>query len=246
MDLFDNSDNQLPFELPNHESVNYHWSDTSKSFEIIIPKGKLIYAPNFFNQKISDRSVEYFLENSSGYPQDTPWKELSEEDFAKIKFDNINWKQEYINLYGRKPLPRITAWYGDEGKSYIYSGIFQHPHAWNKGLSYIKQQVEQITKINFNSVLLNWYRNGEDYLNWHTDDEKELGENPIIASVNFGETRDFQLRYNQDHDLKLNIPLTHGSLLIMSGELQHYWQHCVPKRKRVNGSRFNLTFRKIF
>ena len=92
---------------------------------------------------------------------------------------------------------------------------------------------------------VNWYRNGEDYMNWHADDEKELGQNPTIASVNFGETRDFILRNNHDENLKIKIPLSHGTLLIMKGELQHFWKHAVPKRMNIKNSRFNLTFRVI-
>jgi alkylated DNA repair dioxygenase AlkB len=93
--------------------------------------------------------------------------------------------------------------------------------------------------------LLNWYRDGEDYLNWHSDDERALGENPTIASANFGETRDFVLRRKDDKAQKLVIPLKHGTLLVMSGSLQHFWEHAVPKRKKVSGSRFNLTFRNV-
>ena len=246
MDLFSNDTHVLPFELPPSSSgCGYEYNERLQGFNIYLPNGELFYSPNFFNKKISDRSVEYFLENSSGYPIDNDWKTLSIEDFEKIIFDNIKWKQEYINLYGRKPIPRLTAWYGDEGKAYSYSGIQQNPNTWNKGLAYIKEQVEVVAGVTFNSVLLNWYRDGNDYLNWHADDEKELGINPTIASVNFGETRDFQLRNNKNPDLKLTIPLMHGSLLIMSGQLQHYWQHAVPKRKRVKSSRFNLTFRVI-
>ena len=113
------------------------------------------------------------------------------------------------------------------------------------GLLYLKHEIERVVGHEFNSVLLNWYRDGEDYLNWHADDEKELGVNPVIGSVNFGETRDFLLRRNTDASQKITIPLKHGTLLVMSGELQHHWQHSVPKRKRVRGSRFNLTFRRI-
>ena len=109
----------------------------------------------------------------------------------------------------------------------------------------IKEQIEKVAGTQFNSVLMSWYCNGEDYLNWHTDDEPELGKNPTIASVNFGETRDFQVRHKDDHQLKFTVPLQHGSLLIMSGEMQHFWQHEVPKRKKVQHSRFNLTFRMI-
>ncbi|MDC4368196.1 alpha-ketoglutarate-dependent dioxygenase AlkB, partial [Acinetobacter baumannii] len=86
---------------------------------------------------------------------------------------------------------------------------------------------------------------GDDYMNWHADDEKELGKNPIIASVNFGETRDFVLKNNQDENIKIKIPLNHGTLLIMKGALQHFWQHSVPKRANIKKSRFNLTFRTI-
>lgn len=246
MDLFSNDTHVLPFELPPSSSgCGYEYDERLQGFNIYLPNGELFYSPNFFNKKISDRSVEYFLENRSGYTIDSDWKSLSIEDFEKISFDNIKWKQEYINLYGRKPIPRLTAWYGDEGKSYSYSGIQQNPNTWNKGLAYIKEQVEVLAGVTFNSVLINWYRDGNDYLNWHADDEKELGINPTIASVNFGETRDFQLRNNKNRDLKLTIPLIHGSLLIMSGQLQHYWQHAVPKRKRVKSTRFNLTFRAI-
>ena len=106
-------------------------------------------------------------------------------------------------------------------------------------------EIEALAKTEFNSVLMNWYRNGDDYLNWHADDEKELGLNPVICSVNFGAKRDFILRMNDDNDIKITIPLTHGSLLLMSGELQHFWQHSVPKRKKINEMRINLTFRFI-
>jgi alkylated DNA repair dioxygenase AlkB len=99
--------------------------------------------------------------------------------------------------------------------------------------------------VAFNSVLLNWYRDGEDHLSWHSDDEKELGKNPIIASANFGESRDFVVRLKSDHSQKITFPLKHGTLLIMKGELQHYWEHAVPKRKNVQRSRFNMTFRRI-
>ncbi len=129
--------------------------------------------------------------------------------------------------------------------SYSYSGINSNPNPWNKGLTYIKQKIQSVTEDQFNSVLLNWYRNGEDYLNWHSDDEKELGQNPTIGSVNFGETRDFLIRRIDNPTMKISIPLKHGTLLIMRGEMQHHWQHSVPKRKRVKGSRFNLTFRQI-
>src|SRR5690606_5684989 len=130
------------------------------------------------------------LENDTVDWRTAKWKMLSPEQLAAIRFTNIAWKQDSINMYGKTvPLPRLTAWYGDSGKSYTYSGIKSEPNEWNKGLLYLKHQIERVSSVEFNSVLLNWYRDGEDYLSWHADDEKELGLNPVIASVNFGETR---------------------------------------------------------
>lgn len=237
---------ELPFTLPGVAGCSSEWDEVRQGFIIHIPNAVLFYAPQFFSQKISDRSVEYFLENDTYGANQVDWSEIQPEALQNIKFKNILWKQDFIHLYGKKiPLPRLTSWYGDEGKAYKYSGILSQPNPWNKGLLYIKEQIEKVTGTQFNSVLMNWYRNGEDYLNWHTDDEPELGKNPTIASVNFGETRDFQVRHKDDHQLKFTVPLQHGSLLIMSGEMQHFWEHAVPKRKKVVQSRFNLTFRRI-
>jgi len=246
MDLFDEiSGKKPPFDLPSEDGYVAEWDETLQGFIIHIPNGELFYAEHFFNKKISDRSVEYFLENSSNDWTTIDWRSLSSEEFSAISFENIKWKHDSINLYGKNiPLPRLTSWYGDLGKSYSYSGINSNPNEWNKGLLYIKQKIEEVAKIKFNSVLMNWYRDGEDYLNWHADDEKELGENPIVGSVNFGATRDFIIRTN-DKTQKISIPLKHGTLLIMSGKLQHFWQHSVPKRKKVKDVRFNLTFRVI-
>jgi alkylated DNA repair dioxygenase AlkB len=149
-------------------------------------------------------------------------------------------------MYGKVVyLPRYSAWYGDNDKPYTYSGLTLLPNEWNKGLLYLKKEIEKTVDIKFNSVLMNWYRDGHDYLNWHTDAEKELGQNPVIGSVNFGASRDFLIRNNKDNTMKLTIPLKNGTLLIMKGELQHYWQHSVPKRAKVKDVRFNLTFREI-
>ena len=217
-----------------------------QAFVIQVPDGELIFAERFFNTKISDRSVEYFQENDTYDWQHADWQQLSAEDVAQVKFTYINWQRDHIKMYGKTiALPRLTAWHGDAGKSYTYSGITSQPQVWNAGLLYIKKQIEQVTGYTFNSVLLNWYRNGEDHMGWHADDEPELGVNPLIASVNFGETRDFVLRRNDEPRQKIVMPLQHGTLLVMGGALQHYWQHSVPKRKRVKGSRFNLTFRAI-
>jgi alkylated DNA repair dioxygenase AlkB len=243
MDLFES---KLPFELPSQEGYSVHRLEGMDGYRIDVPNGELVYIEHFFSKKISDRSVEYFLENETVDWRTAKWKQMTAEQFAEMRFANILWKQDSIKLYGRTiPLPRLTAWYGDAGRSYTYAGIRSEPNEWNKGLLYLKQETERLAGLEFNSVLLNWYRDGEDYLNWHADDEKELGLNPVIGSVNFGETRDFFLRRNVDTSQKIVLPLKHGTLLIMRGEIQHNWQHSVPKRKRVDGSRFNLTFRHI-
>ncbi len=246
MDLFDNTkESHVPFDFPDEDGFLISWNEKLNGFDIKIPNGELFYSEHFFNQEISDRSAEYFLENNTNDWKSIDWRNMSAEVFSSINFKNIKWRHDSVNLYGKDMLlPRYTSWYGDPGKSYTYSGIDSNPHRWNKGLLHIKQQIEKVSGASFNSVLLNWYRDGNDYINWHADDEKELGENPIVASVNFGATRDFIIRKN-DKSQKIKIPLKHGSVLIMRGELQHYWQHSVPKRKKVKDMRINLTFRKI-
>ncbi len=172
-------------------------------------------------------------------------KEESGEIFKKL-VSEIAWKQDKIKMYGKVlDLPRLTAWYGEEGKSYRYSGIDMQIHAWNEVLLSIKNRIEKVANVNFNGALLNFYRNGNDSMSWHSDDEKELGKNPVIASVSFGETRKFRLRHKTNKNLKTEVLLTNGSLLLMQGETQHFWQHEIPKTKRQIGERINLTFRYI-
>lgn len=246
MDLFSEISHSLPFPLPDGLVTDVRWDEVWKGFWIDLPNGELFYAQDFISLAISDRTVAYFLENTGNLPASTDWGAMSEEEITSIQFNNILWKQDYIQMFGKRiALPRLTSWYGDPGQNYTYSGIRSEPNPWNKGLSYLKSRVEAVAGQTFNSVLLNWYRHGEDHLAWHADDEKELGKNPTIASLNFGEPRDFLLRRNDNHNCKLVVPLVHGSLLLMRGELQHYWQHSVPKRKKIKASRFNLTFRNI-
>jgi len=160
--------------------------------------------------------------------------------------DNIQWKHEAILMFGKQVMqPRLTAWYGDSGKHYSYSGITMQPLPWTAGLLRIKQAVDNIAGIQFNSALLNYYRNGLDSMGWHRDNEAALGRNPVIASVSFGAARKFQLRYYNDKSITRSIQLTHGSLLLMRGETQHYWEHQLPKVKADTGARINITFRVI-
>jgi alkylated DNA repair dioxygenase AlkB len=114
----------------------------------------------------------------------------------------------------------------------------------------IKQQIEAVARARFpdlcfNGVLLNLYRHGQDSMSWHSDDEPELGKKPIIGSVSFGETRRFIFRYRQNHAVKTDVNLTHGSFLLMAGETQQFWQHAVPKTTRAIAPRINLTFRVV-
>lgn len=245
MDLF--NENIPPFNFPTGKQGYELEYDTELSiYKLTVPNGTLLYSEHFFDKKISDRSLEYFLENNSVDWKNNDWHEFNEEKLSAIKFKNIKWRHDKVKLYGKEIfLPRFSAWYGDDNKSYTYSGLTLHPNKWNKGLLYIKNEIEKISNCNFNSVLMNWYRDGEDYISWHTDAEKELGQNPIIGSVNFGETRRFLIRRIDNHNVKLEFPLKHGTLLIMSGELQHFWQHSVPKQKGVKNLRVNLTFREI-
>lgn len=158
----------------------------------------------------------------------------------------IHWKQEAIKLYGKEiALPRLTAWYGDPGATYAYSGLTVHPLPWTETLLTIKSRVEAVAGVTFNSVLLNRYRDGRDSVSWHADDEPELGPNPVIASVTFGAARTFQFKHKTLPETRQSVTLTDGSLLLMAGATQHHWLHQIPKVKAALGERINLTFRVI-
>ncbi len=159
----------------------------------------------------------------------------------------LAWKQEHYTVYGRRvAAPRLTAWYGDAGASYRYSGVDHQPLPWHPLLLDLKQLVEQHCGTPFNAVLANRYRDGRDSMGWHADDEPELGRDPVIASLSLGATRLFKLRPKGKKNREgLDIPLPAGSLLLMAGALQHHWQHSLPKTRRPVGERINLTFRQV-
>ena len=160
--------------------------------------------------------------------------------------DTTAWRQEAVRLYGRSvALPRLTAWYGDAGTGYTYSGIENVPAPWTPALLEVKRAVEPVCGVAFNSVLLNRYRTGRDGVAWHSDDEKEFGTDPVIASVSLGGTRTFQLRHKRRKGLSASVELTQGSLLVMRGATQHNWLHQVPKAARDVAERLNLTFRVV-
>lgn len=171
-------------------------------------------------------------------------KQESEDFFLDLK-ENISWQQRQIKFWGKLlDEPRLTAWYGDDDASYSYSGIHLKPIPWTNTLLTIKQKIENFTQEKFNSVLLNLYRNGYDSMGWHSDDERELGQNPIIGSISFGATRKFQLKHKK-LNLSQDIELNSGSFLLMKGSTQHFWKHQIPKTKKLCSQRINLTFRFI-
>ena len=157
-----------------------------------------------------------------------------------------NWQQDQITIFGKTmDIPRLTALYGTEGSPYSYSGITMVPNGWTETLLEIKRRIEAIAAVEFTTVLINLYRDGRDSNGWHSDDEKELGTNPVIGSVSFGAERNFKFRFIKDKTIKRDLILTSGSLVLMRGETQHNWQHEIPKSKKVTIPRINLTFRVI-
>jgi len=161
--------------------------------------------------------------------------------------DEVLWRAESIVVWGRTyAQPRLIAWYGDAGMIYTYSGIQLTPLPWTQTLLDIKSRVEAAAGTDFNSVLLNYYRDHRDSMGLHSDDEPELGERPILASVSLGEERTFILKHKRDKALKpVRLKLTSGSLLLMKGDTQRYWKHGIDKETRPCGPRVNLTFRRI-
>ena len=170
--------------------------------------------------------------------------------------DTLAWRQDELSIMGKKiPLPRLQSWHGDPPFGYTYSGIQLQPEPWTPALLRVKQRIEALPPLAasspavvFNSVLVNLYRH-QDHVSWHADDEAALGDNPTIASLSLGATRTFQLKRagssRQNPSPIRSVDLTHGSLLLMRGELQHHWLHRLRKQTRAAGPRINLTFRVI-
>lgn len=156
------------------------------------------------------------------------------------------WRQDALNFGGKRvPIPRLQAWVGDKHSHYGYSGLALSPLPWSPLLSDLKARVEALADAPFNSVLLNYYRDGRDSVSWHSDDEKELGPNPVIASLSLGATRRFELKHRHKSLPKAVCDLNHGSLLVMGNGVQRHWQHQVPKQPAITDARINLTFRYI-
>jgi alkylated DNA repair dioxygenase AlkB len=197
-------------------------------------------APNALPEKLTMPDAEVWF-----YPQvfTTPESE-------RLLTELINttaWRHDKIKLFGKEFWqPRLSAWYADAGKSYRYSNLSLEPLPWTPAILEIKARVEATVPHTFNSVLLNYYRHGQDSMGWHADNEPELGLNPVIASVSLGASRRFDLRHKHRKNVpKVSLDLTSGSILLMGGTTQHFWQHQLPKTARINEVRLNLTFRTI-
>ena len=161
--------------------------------------------------------------------------------------DQIPWRQDNIVLWGKSvPQPRLTAWYGDPGRRYTYSGLTLDPLPWSDDLRLLRTMAERVADATFNSVLLNYYRDHNDSVGFHSDDEPELGATPTIGSISLGTTRTLTFRPKKRRDWEpVRIALESGSLLVMKGDTQRNWRHAIAKESRPCGPRVNLTFRRI-
>jgi len=186
-----------------------------------LPDAEVLYFPAFLNARDSAELFQNLLENSP-------------------------WQEDTITVFGKTHLqPRLTAFYGNNNLKYSYSNIKLQTNSWTSTLLDLKYKVEEKAEAEFNSVLLNLYRDGKDSNGWHADDEKELGINPIIASVTLGNERFFHLKHKSRPEYKAKIKLENGSLLLMKAATQHFYKHQIPKTMQIIDARINLTFRTI-
>jgi alkylated DNA repair dioxygenase AlkB len=163
----------------------------------------------------------------------------------EVLWREVDWRQEEIMLFGRRVRqPRLVGWSADPGVVYGYSGIRIGAAVWPEDLDRHRRLLDRVLDARFNSVLVNAYRDGDDSMGWHSDDEPELGQEPLIASVSLGATRRLRVRPKAGGP-SLGIDLVHGSLLVMRGRSQADWSHAVPKTRRPVGLRINLTFREV-
>ncbi len=195
-------------------------NDSTLAENLLPYDGIALYIPNFIEQ--NEASILY-----------------------DILLDSIEWQRDIVKMFGKTHiLNRKMAWYGDSDKKYSYSGISRSPISWTSELGKIKQLCESICLHSFNSCLVNYYQDGIQGMGWHADNEKELGNNPIIASVSLGAVRTFRCKHRMSNHT-IDIVLEPGSLLIMRGSMQHNWVHSLPISKKIKDARINCTFRTI-
>lgn len=168
------------------------------------------------------------------------------DDWLQRLIEQTPWQQPEVVLFGRQlPVPRLVVWYGDSDARYRYSGMTHQPLPWTPLLAEIRQRLVGSLGQPLNGVLLNYYRDGQDSMGWHSDDERELGAEPLVASLSLGGERRFDLRRKGHTRIEHSLQLAHGSLLVMGGQTQHHWQHQVAKTRKPCAPRLNLTFRLI-
>ncbi|WP_233078563.1 alpha-ketoglutarate-dependent dioxygenase AlkB family protein [Rheinheimera soli] len=198
-----------------------HQSDNHGSLQhFVLPNAELSFWPKWLSPEQAERCYQQLAQQ-------------------------LNWQQPAIKIFGKAVLiPRQQVWMGDPHCSYKYSGVLFEPEPWHPLVKQLTDRVNQLCQTRFNSVLLNWYADGQQHMGWHSDDEPELGENPQIASLSLGQQRFFDLKH-KNLGTQLKLELGHGSLLLMAGQCQQYWQHRVPKMAAATQGRINLTFREI-
>jgi alkylated DNA repair dioxygenase AlkB len=188
--------------------------------KVLLPDADIDYIEDFFSV---DKATEFF---------------------GKLE-KSVAWRHDDIRMFGKTvKVPRLQAWYSDDNLSYRYSNMTLASKPLTSTLALLRKYVNEYCQYEFNAVLANLYRNQNDSVGWHSDNEAELGTTPMIASLSFGAMREFQLKHIENKE-KITLNLAPGSLLIMSGVTQSYWQHCIPKRAKEIAPRINLTFRRI-
>jgi alkylated DNA repair dioxygenase AlkB len=195
----------------------------------------------FKEQKIPMR----LSDGRSGYLRFWPtWMPLKEADMLlALAIKQTPWRHDSIRMMGRKiPIPRLQNWFGAPGTSYTYSNIRLEALEFPPWMERLRRSIEIQTNSEFNRALVNYYRDGNDSVDWHADDEASLGNEPVIASFSLGVERKFDLRHNlTGQRVSLNLP--HGSLLLMGPGLQSFWKHRIPKARALSDARVNFTFR---
>jgi alkylated DNA repair dioxygenase AlkB len=239
--------------------------DLPKVNTISLMDGHILYLPNWLAS--TDFLAQFVASQDGSFYEHFPKLPEAPQADAQVYYryfyqylkTSVLWQQSTISVYGKTvTIPRLNAWYGDPKCSYTYSNTHFSPLPWLPSLLALKQEVSaavlshlqadaaQPMNSLLNSALVNCYRDGQDSVAWHSDDEPELGRNPLVVSLSLGETRSFQLRHKfNKNEKKCQITLSSGDLLIMSGSTQHYWQHQVPKTATSVGERISITFRKV-
>lgn len=190
--------------------------------------------------------IELPLKHGEGWYLDSFLNPTEQKDLLNHLWSSYEWERPEIKVFGKTHrIPRMAAWVADEEVGYDYSGVKHVLQPWTEELENVKRRIEKITETNFNSVLINTYRDGNDKMGWHSDNEKALGNDPLIASLNLGVARRFDLRNIADPGDEIKLHLQPGSLLFMGSGVQSNYKHQVPIQKKVEGLRINLTFRMV-